>query len=92
MIGSTKAMSYLGLSRHTFEKMVDKGYVIKNEINGKACYSIDDLNIFKKSSEYENAKNGVVDKRNKLNDLTGKEWIPETKSYFFSERTRCRSS
>lgn len=27
--------------------------------------------------------NGVVDPRNTLNDLTGKEWIPETKSYLY---------
>ena len=27
----------------------------------------------------------VVDKRNKLNDLTGKEWIPETKSFFYQK-------
>lgn len=85
MIGSTKAMTYLGLSRHTFEKMVNKGYIIKNEINGKTCYSLDDLDAFKETSEYADAKNGIVDKRNNLNDLTGKEWIPETKSYFFQK-------
>jgi excisionase family DNA binding protein len=27
----------------------------------------------------------IVDKRNKLNDLTGKEWLPETKSFFFQK-------
>lgn len=27
----------------------------------------------------------VVDPRNKLNDLTGKEWLPETKSFFFQK-------
>jgi excisionase family DNA binding protein len=28
---------------------------------------------------------GTVDRRNKLNDLTGKEWLPETKSFFYQK-------
>ena len=35
--------------------------------------------------ETGNADLGKYDKRNKLNDLTGKEWIPETKSYWFQK-------
>ena len=32
----------------------------------------------------ENGKeNGILDKRNVLNDLTGKEWLPETKSFLY---------
>lgn len=31
---------------------------------------------------------GVYDKRNKLNDLTGKEWIKLTKSYWISEKCK----
>ena len=31
---------------------------------------------------------GVYDKRNKLNDLTGKEWLKLTKSYWFSEKCK----
>ena len=27
----------------------------------------------------------VVDPRNTLNDLTGREWLPETKSFFFQK-------
>ena len=27
----------------------------------------------------------IVDPRNALNDLTGKEWLPETKSFFFQK-------
>lgn len=33
----------------------------------------------------EEGKPGRYDKRNKLNDLTGKEWLLRTKSYWFSE-------
>ena len=31
---------------------------------------------------------GKYDKRNKLNDLTGKEWLKLTKSYWFSEKCK----
>ena len=30
---------------------------------------------------------GKYDKRNKLNDLTGKEWVKFTKSFYFSEKS-----
>ena len=33
-------------------------------------------------------ENGKYDNRNKLNDLTGKEWIKLTKSYWFSEKCK----
>lgn len=33
----------------------------------------------------QNIKKGSVDKRNKLNELTGKEWIQETKSFFYQK-------
>lgn len=33
-------------------------------------------------------ENGKYDKRNKLNDLTGKEWIKLTKSYWISEKCK----
>ncbi len=33
-------------------------------------------------------ENGKYDKRNKLNDLTGKEWLKLTKSYWFSEKCK----
>lgn len=84
-LGSTKAMAYVGLSRHTFEKMVIKGFICKYEENGKAAYLVENLKEFMTTKEYKDAKEGVVDKRNPLNDLTGKEWIPETKSYFFQK-------
>ena len=32
--------------------------------------------------------NGIYDKRNKLNDLTGKEWLKLTASYWFSEKCK----
>lgn len=38
------------------------------------------------SKNENNAQNGIYDKRNQLNDLTGKEWLKLTKSYWFSEK------
>lgn len=35
--------------------------------------------------EEKEEKVGKVDSRNKLNDLTGKEWLPATKSYFYQK-------
>jgi len=36
-------------------------------------------------NEQEEKIEQVVDPRNSLNDLTGKEWLPETKSFFFQK-------
>lgn len=33
----------------------------------------------------DEVRNGKLDPRNKLNDLTGKQWIPETKSFFYQK-------
>lgn len=85
LIGSSKAMAFVGLSRHAFEKLVEKGFIQKREQKGKAAYSKDELTAFMQTEEYRAAKEGVVDPRNTLNDLTGKDWIPETKSYFFQK-------
>lgn len=40
---------------------------------------------FMGSDTYKELVNGVVDARNSLNDLTGKDWLPETKSFFYQK-------
>ncbi|MEB6551079.1 helix-turn-helix domain-containing protein [Heyndrickxia sporothermodurans] len=35
--------------------------------------------------ETDDNSNGIYDPRNKLNNLTGKEWLPETKSFWFQK-------
>ena len=40
-----------------------------------------------KKIESQNTNNGIYDARNKLNDLTGKEWLISTKSFYYS--TKC---
>lgn len=43
------------------------------------------LDIMEKKIEYIDEKKEEVDKRNVLNDLTGTEWLPSTKSYFYQK-------
>lgn len=82
---AAKAMQMLELSRHTFEKVVEEGHVTAVEIDGKKLYPISVLQEFMNTSRYEELANGTVDPRNPLNDLTGKEWLPETKSYLYQK-------
>lgn len=79
-----ETMEYLGISKHMLNKLIKKELikVYKNEKN---------RNEFKKKEieEYKE-KNGdtlepSVDPRNTLNELTGKEWLPETKSFWFQK-------
>lgn len=82
---AAKAMEMMELSRHTFEKAVEDGYIMPTEIDGKKLYSISALKEFMKTDHYSDLANGTVDPRNPLNDLTGKEWLPETKSYLYQK-------
>ena len=79
------AMFRLRLSRHAFEKCVGGGFIPKRRIADKTFYESDDIDRFMQTDEYQSVFNGSVDDRNPLNDLTGKEWIPETKSYFYQK-------
>lgn len=85
LINASKAMKLLQFSRHTFEKCVESGVIKKYIISDKALYNEDEISSFKLTPEYHNMLNGTIDKRNTLNDLTGKEWIPETKSYMYQK-------
>ncbi|MFR1062113.1 MAG: hypothetical protein ACLSEY_17430 [Enterocloster sp.] len=85
-------MQLLEFSRHTFDKLVKDG-IIKQYVDGKKRYYIlKELQEFMKTEEYKQLSVGTVDKRNNLNDLTGKDWLPETKKLFLSKRIRCKSS
>ena len=89
-IKESHAMAKLGFSRHTFEKAQKQGLFKSRTITsdkGKdiVVYSVSELNAFMATEEYRKLDEGVVDPRNTLNDLTGKEWLPETKSYFFQK-------
>lgn len=84
-VTGTHAMGILELSRHTFEKVVQEGLIVQSNINGHVAYDINVVEAFKQHPEYIRIQNGILDKRNQLNDLTGKDWLPETKSYFYQK-------
>ena len=84
-MSGTAAMGLLRFSRHTFEKCVGDGLIPQVIISNKPAYDKAVLDRFMNTHEYQTLLNGSVDERNPLNDLTGKEWIPETKSYFFQK-------
>lgn len=81
----TKAMEILGFSRHTFDKCVIEGFLVSKTV-GKSTYFMKyDIEKFMKTDKFRELTGGTVDPRNPLNDLTGKQWLPETKSYFFQK-------
>lgn len=86
IIGS-EAIRRLGISRHNFEKAIELNYINRctPDEDSKPLYSIEEIEAFKSTSTYLDMVNGCVDPRNNLNDLTGKDWIPETKSYLFQK-------
>ena len=73
------------LSRHSFEKVVKDGLLTIIYENGKKYYQIGEIEAFMSTDTYTELVNGVVDPRNSLNDLTGKDWLPETKSFFYQK-------
>jgi len=84
-ISGSKAMEMLELSRHVFDRLVKDG-VLTQHIDGKKKYYLQtELNEFMATEEYRQLAEGTVDKRNSLNDLTGKDWLPETKSFFYQK-------
>lgn len=84
-ISGSKAMQMLEVSRHTFEKLIKDGMLFPFEEGGKKSYKVSDIEEFMQTEKYQELINGVVDKRNNLNDLTGKDWLPETKSFFYQK-------
>lgn len=85
MVSGSKAMQMLDLSRHAFEKIIQEGFITPVLHGSKKSYDIHEIEAFMKSDKYQELINGVVDPRNSLNDLTGKDWLPETKSFFYQK-------
>ena len=84
-ITASKAMAKMELSRHVFNKLV-KGEVLTVHTDGKKkWYSAREIEEFMQTEEYRQLAEGTVDPRNSLNDLTGKDWLPETKSFFYQK-------
>lgn len=85
------AMALLGVSRHTFEKILEENLLkcadTKSQKGEKeiALFAKSDIDSFMQTERYREYSEGVVDPRNPINDLTGKDWLPETKSFFFQK-------
>lgn len=84
-VSATTAMNILQFSRHTLERCVDRGQIGIHKVGDKNYFAKDDIEMFMQTAVYDSVSSGTVDKRNTLNDLTGKEWVPETKSYFYQK-------
>lgn len=81
----TKAMEVLGFSRHTFDKCVKDGILTATTVKRAIYFKIADIEQFMQTAKFRELDEGVVDPRNPLNDLTGKAWLPETKSYLYQK-------
>ena len=84
-ISGSKAMQLMELSRHTFEKVSKSGVITQYSDGKRKYYLISEIKGFMATEEYKELSEGTVDKRNTLNDLTGKDWLPETKSFFYQK-------
>ena len=82
-IPSIEVLRRLKISRRNLERCVEKGWLVKTAAGDGI--EEDSLLAFQQTAEYDAMLNGSVDERNVLNDLTGKEWIPATKSYMFQK-------
>ena len=84
-VSATKAMDILGLSRHRFNKLVESAGIEAQEAKRGKKYRLSDIEAVMASDTFQELVHGSVDARNTLNDLTGKEWLPETKSFFYQK-------
>ena len=82
---AARAIKLMRVSRHAFEKLVKNGVLSQEKKGEKIVYNVNEIVSFMQTVEYKNMVEGTIDKRNTLNDLTGKEWLPETKSYFYQK-------
>lgn len=84
-LSKARAMQVSELSRHNFDKVVKNGFIIIRTLGDKKYIDSDNLYTFMQTNDYKNLVEGTVDPRNNLNDLTGKDWLPETKSFFYQK-------
>ena len=84
-ISGAKAMKLLEFSRHKFEKAIKEELITVRKHANKKVYSKKEIDNFMQTKVYQDMVNGTVDPRNKLNDLTGKDWLPATKSFFYQK-------
>lgn len=90
LIKTATIIDEFGLTKRAIKKLEKKGVLIPIKEGRYKFYNkqelIDYLNSLDEQTLNElKDSTGVYDSRNKLNDLTGTQWLPETKSYFFQK-------
>lgn len=90
LIKTTTIIDEFGLSKRAITKLEKKGILVPTKLGRSKFFKrtdlIDYLGTLDENTlnELKNSE-GVYDLRNKINDLTGTQWMPETKSYFFQK-------
>ena len=90
LIKITTIIDEFGLTKRAITKMEKNGVILPIKQGRSKFYKKSDLVDYLVTldedtlNELKNS-NGVYDPRNKLNDLTGTQWLPETKSYLFQK-------
>lgn|GEM_PF-51960 len=77
--------NHVGLSRKPRSTISGQIDIFHEEILAKDNKAIYDPESTSEESFEDAEEVAVVDPRNSLNDLTGREWLPETKSFFFQK-------
>ncbi|MEB8171640.1 hypothetical protein NGH30_07300 [Macrococcus caseolyticus] len=88
LITSKEIMDTYDLPKSFITKLEKKYGLLPIKKGRKNYYDkkcINDLILSFSNKELDEIRNGKIDPRNKLNDLTGKQWIPETKSFFYQK-------
>ena len=92
LLSYDKVADYMDISIENLEEIIDKQNIKTYELGSEKYLtkeSIKEIESFATellfNIETKAEDPGKYDKRNKLNNLTGKEWIPETKSYWFQK-------
>ena len=93
-VGSSKAAEMLGITPDLLRKITKLGKITCSKgPKGRLQYSVKDIETLKVQMNEETREEGAspfivesaVSSRNTLNDLTGAQWLPETKSFFYQK-------
>jgi len=85
LISQTKAAKFLDVSSLMLTKLEEHGILHPQIVNDKKAYNLHEVEALKTDPSFAEFVKPKVAKNNTLNDLTGAEWIPETKSYMMQK-------
>lgn len=88
LITRTAVLAKLMIRPNILKKLIEQGYLCPVEVDGKTRYLESEVEgLYQRRFEIDliAPRDDVVSPKNTLNDLTGGEWLPETKSFFFQK-------